>query len=1059
MPPRLATLAPLVAALAALTAVARAAPAEAASLAAGAADTAAAAAAPTPATMLPNCTRFSAENATELEVFCLLDNTDFRLRISHTPTHSRLVVVCEPHDMRRTDYEALYAMNLRLGVTHSVVLHQCPLPDGTLRHFVQQLGVRGVRLVKVVSLGLLNDTMPADFLDGMDLETLHLDGLTRIQLHDDFFASTGSLHNLTITGTNTSLPDGLLRHTPQLRKLHIRNLNAGRLPVTFLHGLHNLTKLLATRNGLSELTREHFRDLGRLRHLDLYKNSLETLPGDVFASLTELEVLRMECNPFRALNETLFAGTPRLKLLRINGRLNVDVDVSSLPAGIFRGLSHLELLMLDRLGLQRLPPGLFRDLTALQNLTLDHNELTEIPDDSFVELKALLNLDLSHNQLRQLSSGLLRGLRSLDTIYLNGNGLTELPNEMFVRTPRLQRLFLQDNNLTELGDLAFSGLDFSLHHLDLSNNSLVLDSHEPAFSTVREVRNLDLHRNRIRMIPSQLRLNLIKLERLDLEHNDLQAIDMSSLNFLSSGTEISVMYNNISRMDVRWLPAGKADPNLIYIGENPLICNCETIGLNVFINRTNVTQPEGQPGPPFLLNTRLLKCAGPAPLANQTFSTVPADELVCPVPEGCPAGCNCTKQPSRSTLITACSSLPAWTPPVKHGYAVSLRVEGAGLRDLGNVSWSEGQVASLYLGHNLISNPTPALLPAGLSELRLNHNNVSRVSKQFLERLDAASNNDTRLWLGGNPFVCDCELLPLHHYLQLHISANSLRIMDAAQMVCVGGERNSVLKLTSEQLCPSRTATIVTICIVAAAVATCLLVMLCIYYRNGEMLKAWLYSHNLCLWFVTEEELDADKKYDAFISYSHLDEHFILEQLVPELECGDPKYTLCLHFRDWLAGEFILDQIQTSVQDSRRVIVVVSKNFIQSDWGRHEFIAAHKQALSDRRNRVIMIVYGDLPDPEDMAPELRLYISTNTYLKWGDAHFWQRLRYALPHKGRRLKRGKGRKTEKLGMLGMVNGTGPPVANGITLPSGNGMHAPALGKLGTDAVHQTADQMV
>ncbi|KAF0291317.1 Protein toll [Amphibalanus amphitrite] len=338
-------------------------------------------------------------------------------------------------------------------------------------------------------------------------------------------------------------------------------------------------------------------------------------------------------------------------------------------------------------------------------------------------------------------------------------------------------------------------------------------------------------------------------------------------------------------------------------------------------------------------------------------------------------------------------------------------------------------VASLYLGHNLISNPTPALLPAGLSELRLNHNNVSRVSKQFLERLDAASNNDTRLWLGGNPFVCDCELLPLHHYLQLHISANSLRIMDAAQMVCVGGEQNSVLKLTSEQLCPSRTATIVTICIVAAAVATCLLVMLCIYYRNGEMLKAWLYSHNLCLWFVTEEELDADKKYDAFISYSHLDEHFILEQLVPELETHAASF------------------------------VVVSKNFIQSDWGRHEFIAAHKQALSDRRNRVIMIVYGDLPDPEDMAPELRLYISTNTYLKWGDAHFWQRLRYALPHKGRRLKRGKGRKTEKLGMLGMVNGTGPPVANGITLPSGNGMHAPALGKLGTDAVHQTADQMV
>ena len=150
--------------------------------------------------------------------------------------------------------------------------------------------------------------------------------------------------------------------------------------------------------------------------LNLARNSFTTLPAGVFSGLTALEILVLAAGQLTELPAGVFSGLTNLTGLNLSSNA-----LSSLPAGVFSGLTALEGLSLNNNVLESLPGTVFSDLTALTSLRLNNNVLESLPAGLFSGLTALLDLYLDDNALNALPAGLFSGLTALLDLTLGGN--------------------------------------------------------------------------------------------------------------------------------------------------------------------------------------------------------------------------------------------------------------------------------------------------------------------------------------------------------------------------------------------------------------------------------------------------------------------------------------------------------------------------------------------------------------------------------------------------------------------------------------------------------------
>lgn len=465
------------------------------------------------------------------------------------------------------------------------------------------------------------------------------------------------------------------------------------------------------------------------------------------------------------------------------------------------------------------------------------------------------------------------GLKQLTELYLDNNRLRHIDANAFKTNRDLKVIHLQHNLLT-FEEFRYKASPFQYLH---------------------EIRKLFLSHNLLSNFLVDWELNTEYLEELDLSYNKFSSIDLTEISDDWHNIAVELSHNNIATIIVDNQISTRATFKSRWIlGENPLNCDCRVLNLVKFVRGEFGNTEESD----IIYDTNNLNCVEPEQLRGVPVKSISPQDLLCPIADcSLETKCSCWYRPNDMSAIVDCSNANLSSYPNIRQLGdelenIELNLTNNKITKLpSTLTGGYKEITHLYLANNSIKSFDATNLSTKLIEIDLSNNKLAEVDismKSYFEKMPNLKAN-----ISGNPWKCDCNL-------QNFIYGNARRITDSLNVECDGE-----IVLKRGNLCSGYSYILI---LVVSAIALIVGMGLGLFYKYQKKIKIWLFHRGWCLWCCPPE--DMIWQYDAFISYSHLDKDFVNDQLVPQLESEEHQFKLCIHDRDWIAGDFILTQVR-----------------------------------------------------------------------------------------------------------------------------------------------------
>ncbi|KAK9498825.1 hypothetical protein O3M35_003382 [Rhynocoris fuscipes] len=901
-------------------------------------------------------------------------------------------------------------------------LHEIHLQNNSLYELARGLFHRLEQLLVLdLSVNQLSSNQIDDgtFVGLIRLIILNLshNALTRIDARtfkDLFFLQILDLRNNSIG----FIEDNAFQPLYNLHTLNIAENRLHHITAHLFNGLFVLSKLTLNNNLIVNIDSQAFKNCSDLKDLDLSSNAIQEVP-EALSELSFLKTLDLGENQISGFKNGSFKNLNQLTGLRL-----IDNNIGNLTRGMFWDLTGLQVLNLAKNKIQQIERGTFERNTEIEAIRLDANFLTDI-NGVFTTLASLLWLNLSDNHLVWFDYAFVpSNLKWLD---IHGNYIERLGNyykiqdELHIRT-----LDASHNRITELNELSIPN---SVEVMFINNN-FISTVHAKTFFKKINLARVDIYANEL----SKLELNSLRLTPV--------AQNKSLPEFYLGGNP----FNCDCSMD--WLPVIN---NMTQMRQYPRIMDLENVMCRMTYSRGTVHIMATEAKPSEFLCKYETHCFALCHCC---------DFDACDCEMTCPANCSCYHDQTWNTNVVDCSRqnndlIPRRIPmDATHVY-----LDGNNLKELQNhvfigrknmrvlyVNASRiesiqnrtfnglNMLQTLHLEDNLITELKGYEFEhlGHLRELYLQNNLIAHIGNLTffpLRSLEILRMDGNRLvgfpvWqltfnsylvdvsLGNNLWSCRCKFL---QELQTWVYENKHKVVDTDDLWCYGNEtkppHRRLIDLNNtvcsdfysgssmiQNIIVSDYLPMVIVTLSAFLIVIFLTVIMFIF---RDPLRVWLYSrYGIRLFHFKAASAkhygeDREKLYDGYVVYSPKDEEFVLQSIVAELEHGNPSFQLCLHYRD-LPHHAVSSIVVEAAEASKRVILVLSRNFLQTEWSRFEFRSALHEALKGRIFKLVLVEEGSILPEAELDPDLRPYLKTGARIRWGEKRFWERLRYVMP---------------------------------------------------------------
>ncbi|XP_070555006.1 uncharacterized protein [Ptychodera flava] len=795
------------------------------------------------------------------------------------------------------------------------------------------------------------------------------------------------------------------QHVRTLRTLLLRRNPIQNIIIGSFDLLENLEKLDLSFTFITELHPQSFRGLTKLKTLYLSPTKLHTIPSDALSNLINLRVLFVGGNfSMIKFEEPVSKLTLRKVLVRSMYTISefeyIKESESYLAPDAFQHL-NTGLLMIEQFPIQKAASNETKQHLFSSSLQLLAYFSGFLPKSLCVKqeeniIKALPKnitlLNLSNNKLKSIGSTAFRHLQKLRLLNLTSNALYMLERDTFLGLKKLQVLDLSDNRLdsTALASLyVFSQSDYSLKILNISKNTYLICDSDSVFESVFNIatlRELVMNKMGLKVYDELLTIslcNIPNLHDLKLKGNTFSKFSLTCLMKLQSLTSLDLSNSEVHPTGVYYDDFTFSElPNLEYLD-----LSGRRFDLKVLQNASSIKT--------LVLTNREVPSVTTSiwvDFWDNSLNSVWAD-LGLKFPKLC-------KLFLSDTHISYLSSTVFDSIPMTE----ELHLER---NDFTYLDMSQfGKLTHLrYLdmsGNKIVTiNGSSWYLP-NLTTLLLARNGIVSIPESFLggKFLPSLRFVDFKRL----PFSCDCKLSWFRKWAD---SDNIVALEGFNDYHCSSStdKRVSYLKDFNpwNLNCGSHLAIYISVTLSCVAVVLTIVSAVCVYNRWYIKYTCFVFQMKVRGYRQVVDLEEQQKKFDAFLAYNSKDADVVQGELLDHLET---KFSICVHFKHFIPGKSIIDNIIECIQDSRKTILLLTPNFVKSEWCYFEMEMALHQLFDEGRDVIVLVLLEPIPE-KDLPRRLRKLFAKKTFIEWPKEHnqiaeqlFWAKLEHAIKVPGK-----------------------------------------------------------